>query len=239
MINFVKSIIILVLFQFGHLAFGQINILVVTGGHSFEEKPFFEIFDSFEDIQYDTVSQPRGNAMLLTERINRYDCIVYYDMYQNITEAQKGAFIKLLDEGTGFVFLHHALVSYQHWPEFEKIRGGKYHLEASDGIQKSDYQHDVDFKVEIVKHKSAHPVTAGIKNFTIHDEVYGNFTVRNDITPLLRTSHPQSSPVIGWAHTYKKSRIVFLQPGHDQHAYANENYRKLIHQAIKWTSGGN
>ncbi len=235
--NTLKSACITALLLFTNAANAQINILVVTGGHSFEKEAFFGIFNSFDDVKYDTAAQPRANELLLAEKILTYDCIVFYDMYQVITEKQKEAFNKLLDQGVGMVFLHHALVSYQDWVEFENIRGGKYHLKESDGIQKSDYEHDVDFDVEIVIHQPPHPVTDGIKDFMIHDEVYGNFTVKENVIPLLSTNHPKSSPTIGWAHQYKKSKIVFLQPGHDQHAYNNKSYRSLIHRAIRWTSG--
>jgi hypothetical protein len=124
--------------------------------------------------------------------------------------------------------------SYQDWGEFERIIGGKYHLEESKDHKTSSYKHDVDFKIEIVEKSSSHPIVQGMEDFEIHDEVYGNFTVRKHVKPLLTTNHPESSPIVGWCHQYKNARIVYLQPGHDHHAYENENYRKLVHRAIKW-----
>jgi len=57
-----------------------------------------------------------------------------------------------------------------------------------------------------------------------------------DMHPLLRTSHPLSSKTIAWWHPYGKSRIVFIQLGHDHWAYENPAYRKLVKQAIVWVS---
>jgi trehalose utilization protein len=37
-------------------------------------------------------------------------------------------------------------------------------------------------------------------------------------------------------HEKEKSRIVYIQPGHDQNAYINANYRQLIRQAIDYVS---
>jgi len=101
------------------------NILIITGGHEFEPS-FYEIFNSYTDVQYDTISQPHFNQMISSGLNDQYSTLVFYDMWQEINAEQKQIFLGLLDKGLGMVFLHHALVSYQHWDEFIKIVGGKY-----------------------------------------------------------------------------------------------------------------
>ena len=214
----------------------QNKILVITGGHDFEEQEFYEMFDSFQGIEYDTVSHPRANLLLESSDINKYSCLVFYDMVQDISEDQKKAMIELLDEGMGMVFLHHALVSYQSWPEFERIIGGKYYLQSTSNHPASTYRHDVDINVEIVIGKDPHPITTGINNFIIHDEVYGGLSVGNHVTPLLSTDHSDSSPTIAWWQKYKNARVVYIQPGHDHWAYENNNYRLLLERAIHFVS---
>ena len=66
--------------------------------------------------------------------------------------------------------------------------------------------------------------------------MYGNFKVLPNVTPLLKTDHPESGEIIGWANKYGAAKIVFLQMGHDHHAYENENYKTLVLQAIKWAA---
>ncbi len=101
------------------------NIWIITGGHEFEPS-FYKIFDSYVDVKYDIISQPRFNHLITTKMFDQYTALVFYDMWQEINDEEKQAFLGLLDKGQGMVFLHHALVSYQHWDEFEKIVGGKY-----------------------------------------------------------------------------------------------------------------
>jgi hypothetical protein len=129
------------------------------------------------------------------------------------------------------VFLHHSLVSYQEWDEFENIIGGRYFLSGLEQ-DSSTYRHDVDIPVRVI-HKD-HPVTKGIDDFMIHDEVYGNFKVLPGVQALLSTTHPESGKIIGWTNIYGNSRIVYLQLGHDHYAYENPNYRRLLKQAITW-----
>ncbi len=233
-----KLYTILILFtSLNHLTLcAQNKILVITGGHDFEEKEFYEMFDSFQRIEYDTISHPKVNLLLESSEVKKYSCLVFYDMVQDISENQKKAMIELLGEGMGMLFLHHALVSYQSWPEFEKIIGGKYYLQATDDYQASTYRHDIDLNVEIVIGKDANPITKGINSFIIHDEVYGGFSVGDHVIPLISTDHPESSPTIAWWHKYKNARVVYIQLGHDHWAYENNNYRLLLQRAIHFVS---
>lgn len=222
------------LFIYSNVVIAQQKILIITGGHDFEQKQFFEMFDSFKDMDYDWLVQPEGNKLLEAEKKTDYQAIVYYDMYQPITTTQQEAYLTELKKGTGMVFLHHSLVSYQDWPEFQQIIGGKYLLKETSTNPKSTYKHDVNLKVHIAKSGLKSHVTKGVQDFMIHDEVYGNYIVNDNVTPLLITNHPESTEVIGWSHSYLNSKIVYLQPGHDHFAYENSNYRKLVRQAIEF-----
>lgn len=214
------------------------RVLIVTGGHDFEREPFFEMFKSFEDVTFEEVQHPNAHARLTPEAARGYDVIVLYDMWQPISEESKVAFVKLLRSGKGMVALHHSLASYQTWDEYRNIIGGRWHFEKwkQNGLERppSTFQHDVQFKVQIVDKR--HPVTRGIPDFNIRDETYGNFEVLPKVKPLLTTDEPTSNRVIAWAHTYGRSRVVYIQLGHDHYAYENPNYRRLVLQAILWVA---
>lgn len=213
-----------------------IQILLVTGGNKRSPESFLDIFYSMKNIRVDTLSQPRANEALLSDSIHKYDALVFYDMTQPITELQKEKFIGLTKKGTGLVFLHHSLVSYQEWPEFKHIVGGKYYDKKHDYPAEllSNFKHDLTLHVKVIN--PWHPVIRGIDDFTILDEGYSNIEVIPGITPLLSTDHPDCTGIIAWANEYNNSRIVYLLPGHDDHAYTNVNYRALIYNAIQWTT---
>jgi len=236
-----RSIIIILFFTCLGTVFaqsGKKNILVVTGGHDFEEGPFFEMFESLKEVTYTHVTQPMANTLYSSSEMDKYDAIVFYDMWQAIEEDQKEAFVRLLKDGKGIVFLHHSMVSYQEWPEFIKILGGKYHAlpyeKEGKMVSESTYKHDVEMKVSIEDKK--HFITKGMKDFTLFDETYGNFEVLESSHPLLKTDHAESSPVIGWTNTYGKARVVYLQPGHGPQSFRDVNYRLLLFKSIHWVS---
>jgi uncharacterized protein len=216
----------------------KIKVLLVTGGHGFEREPFFQVFKDNPEIAFTHAAHARTNATVYErEDLLTYDAVVLYDMPKEITEAQKAKFLALLEQGVGLVVLHHALVSYQHWPDYERIIGGRYPEEDGKGgvvTEQVGYQHDVDVPVVIVA--MDHPITAGMKDFTIRDEIYWGYRVGSDVTPLITTTHPKSGKPLAWTRTEKKSRVVYLQLGHDHSAFENPNYRQLVARSIRWAA---
>lgn len=212
--------------------------MLVTGGHDFDSIQFFQMFDEMDGVEYQHFQQPVANKTIENGLAEFFDVLVYYDMWQPISEVEKSAYIELTKQGKPFLFLHHSLVSYQNWKEFEKIIGGKY-VEKSKGIPESElstYDHDV--WVYIQKGRN-HPVTNGFSSLRFFDEVYGNLKVAENVIPLLTTNHPKSSRIIGWENHYNLSKIIYLQPGHDRRTFETTEYRKLIQQTINYLAKTN
>ena len=173
-------------------------------------------------------------------------------------------FLAMLDAGVGMVFMHHALAAWPAWPEYAEIVGGRFHYRPADlrseNWPDSGYRHNVAHTVaKIVEH----PVTEGVpESFEITDELYLCPVFEDDVVPLLRSdytfqdgnfysaakavsgemnsqedwSHPSGSNLVGWAKSRGNSPIVYLQGGDDAGAMANEHFRRLVHNAIRWVS---
>ena len=215
-----------------------IKVMVVTGGHGYDTLQFFEMFDALPDIEYEHFQQPKANSKLVKDLAEDFDVLVFYDMWKSISETEKNAYLRLTQQGKPFLFLHHSIASYQNWPEFEKILGGKY-VEAARGVpedEQSTYEHDVWVYSKVENYTA---VTVGFKEPRFFDEVYGNVRVSDSVIPLLRTRHPKSMEYIAWQNRYNNSHVVYLQPGHDYRTYESEEYRKLVSQAIKFLASTN
>lgn len=213
----------------------KLNVLIVTGGHDFDKKSFFEMFDSFKNINYKELAHPEAYNQLTHLDPSSFDAVVFYDMPATITEEEKKTFNKLVREGKGLLFLHHSICSLQGWNEYKSFTGGKYYeKEKDETFGASTYQHDVRFMVHVLD--NFHPVTRGIKDFEILDEVYGNLEVLPGVQPLLSTNNPKSNKLIGWTLKKEKSRIVYIEPGHDKNSYFNPTYQQLIKQAIAYVA---
>jgi type 1 glutamine amidotransferase len=215
----------------------KIKVLVVTGGHPFEREAFFNLFEGYDDITYKEAVQPKANEMIESGEADKYDVLVLYDMWQPITEGQKKAFVEMLKKGKGLVVLHHCLASYQEWPEFFKIIGGKFYLQkrVEEGVEYPQSRAAEGQNMEIKVNKD-HPIMYGMEDFVILDETYDDFRVAQDVNVFLTTDNPDNGPKVAWTKTYGKSRVVYFQLGHDNHAYSNPNYRRIIANSIRWAA---
>jgi type 1 glutamine amidotransferase len=213
-------------------------LLVITGGHDFERPQFSALFDSFEGMAWREAQHPNANDSYAPEPAESYDVLVLYDLNQQITAEQQAALLAMLWRGKGLVVLHHALADYQAWDDWMEVVGGRFFLAPAERDGKttpaSTWRHGVDIPVHVVDPK--HPVTRGLSDFTIHDEVYGGYEVLPRAHPLLTTNHPESSPTLAWTNLYGNSRVVTIQLGHDHFAYENPDYRRLVSQAIRWVA---
>jgi len=219
--------------------FGSVRILVITGGHGYKTEQFNQMLTSLgPGMTYQIAELPEAYEMFKPENRKDYDVLVFYHMWQTITEDQKNIFIECIREGKPVVALHHSICAFDDWTEYWNIIGGKYFHKSTTfkgrEYAPSSYIHDLHFDVEISGKK--HPVTRGLENFPIFDETYKGYYVAEDVTPLLTTDEPSSTPIIGWAKKYGKSRIVVLQSGHDIPTFENPDFRKLLKQAIEWVS---
>lgn len=215
-----------------------VSIVIVTGGHDFDQQAFVRIFDEMPGIRWRPFELKDDSELFEDVSAWDYDVIVFYNMTQSISERRKANFLALMDRGVGVIALHHSMVSFQDWPEYKKIIGCRYYLDETEDSDvtwpASTYKHDVQMPVKIAdKH---HPVTAGIDDFQLFDETYKGYSLEPDNHILLTVEEPTSQYEVAWTRQFRQSRICTIQPGHGADAYNHPAYRRLLQQAVQWTA---
>ncbi len=211
----------------------KLKVLVVVGGHPFPDS-FFKMLDENQQISYTVAKQTTHAEAWDRDDLLNYDVILLYDFQRELNDAQKAKFLSLFDKGVGLFVLHHALLSYQTWPEYERIVGGKYLLdhETVNGVDwpASTYNKEmVDIDVKVTD--KTHPVTAGLDDFVVHDEIYRGVRHPADINILMTT---EGNP-LAWTRQEKKSRVVGTIVGHGP-AHSDANFRKFLAQGLVWAA---
>lgn len=176
-----------------------------------------------------------------------------------------GYFAALCERGVGLVFLHHAIAGWPAWPDYARLIGGRFHYLPGelDGRRYPDsgYRFDVTHRVTVLDPR--HPVCEGLGDgFELTDELYLYPVLEDSVVPLLRTdhtmrsegfwsaqlaisgqrncndgwSHPPGSSLVGWARARGRSPIVYLQFGDGPVTYADPSFRRVLANAIGWTS---
>jgi type 1 glutamine amidotransferase len=212
----------------------ELSVLVISGDHNYDTAEFEQMFNDMESINPEFAVKPGAMGMLGEK--STFDVLVFYDMYQEISEEHKTAFLEEFDKGTGMVFLHHSLGSYQEWPEYAKLVGGKFYMKnyTADTSLVLRYYHDLNLDVIVLD--KTHPVTRDVEDFKVIDEGYTRTELIPGLNYLLETDHPGCDRYIGWEHSVRNSRVVYLMGGHDRKAYQNESFSRIVENAILWTS---
>lgn len=165
--------------------------------------------------------------------------------------------------GKGAVAMHHALAGWALWPEWHHWLGGIFHYQPHAAGPDSGYRHDVAYEARIV---ADHPVTRGLPvRFPVTDELYLCPINESAFTPLIRAEgfaftadnfysaaqavagamfsnqgceHAPGSNCVGWESRTAPAPLIYLQFGDGPATYANPHVRRLLAQALDYTSGG-
>ena len=206
---------------------GKITVAVITGGHGFDVPGFHAVFRAMPELDcyiqhQDDFIQDVGHARA------EYDAFLFYNMPRGLPDSKAEAvFSQLGESGQGIFLLHHAILAYLPWDFWGELAG------ISD--RRFGYAMNQELTVEVAD--SNHPITQGVASWRMVDETYSMASAGADSQLLLTTNHPESMRVLGWTRRFRRSRVFCLQSGHDNAAYADPNFRKMILRGIQWCAG--
>ena len=261
---------------------GPIRVMVVTKGHTYEREPFFQMWDSWgNDITWSHVEHPAADVMLSPKYSKLFDVYAFFDIggagigsrqgqpppavppgsfqtknnrfYPPPSEQLKTEFPKLLREGKGFVFLHHASAAWTHtWPEYSEVVGGACDWYAPQRVRGLDNPNHGYFGMTpqfISFVDKNHPITRGLGDgFFVTDEAYACHWFEDSVQPLARTDFQPAdatknlnpkvkySNLAAWVKVAENSPVFFTQVGHGVTAWATPAYRQFVGNAIKWAA---
>ncbi len=212
---------------------------LLYGGHGFPTNALFETMRSLPGVRLEIGRLPDALERLKPGLEREFDVVVRYDMFRGGSAEQVRAFRELIRSGAGLVALHHAIAAHPDVPEYAELIGGTYLFKprtiAGREWPASSYSHGEQVPVRVADRD--HPITRGLEDFVIHDETYGGLWVAPDVHVLLTTAHPKASPQITWVREEGRGRVVYIQLGHDDKAYAHPAFRTLVGRAIHWAAG--
>ncbi len=215
-----------------------LRILLVVGGHGYDKENLHAMLRECPNSTFDEISIPEKQDMLKPGLSKDYDVLVFHDQsFFELSDEQKSNLEALWgEEGMPTVMLHHAFISHPDFPLFREVFGAQYLLEDAeiDGrvYPKSSYLRPTDLNVYIVSRN--HPITEGVSDFKLNDEVFKNVYYNPHIDVLATCDHPESDRPALWTWRYKKSPVFGVIQGDAGGAFNDPNYRKIIYQGLRW-----
>jgi type 1 glutamine amidotransferase len=167
--------------------------------------------------------------------LKAYDVIVFTIYSRRIKtlpkEAQKNL-LNFVKNGKGFFVQHLATASFAKWEEFGRLCGRRWVMGTSGHGPREV------FEAKVVNKE--HPITAGMSNFKIYDELYAKLQGTGKINVLVEADSDWSNktePLI-FTLKYGKGRTVHNAFGHDGKALMNPNVQKIIVRGAEWAATG-
>ena len=214
---------------------GEVQLAVVTGGHSYDVINFHKLFRDLPGIAA-YVQHMDDFASSRTEVREGYDVVLFYIMLRegptdeglpSYMGKPRTALESLGRTEQGIVMLHHAILAYPQWPAWGEMVG------IADSTLAS-YHHDERMNLHVAD--PAHPITQGMSDWTLVDETYEMADAGPGSQVLLTTDHPQCMKTIAWTRTYGRSRVFCFECGHDNATWPDPGFRQVLANGIRWAA---
>jgi type 1 glutamine amidotransferase len=222
------------------------KVLLLTGGqrqhHGYRDQAFY-LASALEDTGRYEVTIDEDAAVLETPAMAKYDLIIVNadrrDPEFKFTMGQQQALLAWVKAGHGYVSIHGADNSAPDWvPEWRDMLGGVFtHVGLPDGkVRKGTYV------VKVVN--TSHPITKGLNDFELKDELYYNMQMKPDVEPLATTEYGGGTWPVAWTRTFGQSRVFHTPLGHRDFGPGKDdplrdpNLFKLVLQGIDWVAAG-
>lgn len=140
-----------------------------------------------------------------------------------VTEVGAEEFEKYVRAGGGFLSVHAGnTYGEKVCPEYARFVGNSF----------VTHPPRCEVELQVVKE---HPVAKGVENFKIRDEHYQIDLIAADADVFLESvSERGGRQIAGYTRKMGDGKICVLTPGHILAVWENENFRKLLVQAVRW-----
>ena len=156
--------------------------------------------------------------------------------YHPLQPRQQAAFEAYVASGRPVIAHHGGIASYDDWPRYGELLGFTWVWGETTHSPLGEYT--VNIK------PVAHPIVAGVSDYTLIDELYYNVQVTPGLeTEVLATAEWEGSArpmiVVGQGGRVEGAgRTLYLANGHDLHAFAAPALRRIWQNAVRYALEG-
>jgi len=221
------------------------KVLILTGGqrehHGYRDQALY-LANALEDTRRYQVTLSEDAAILETPALKKYDVLIVNadrrEPEHKFTLDQQKALLDYVKQGHGYVSIHGADNAPADWiPEWKQMLGGIYsHVGQPDGKA-------IMGKYTIKIADKTSPVTAGVDDFEINDELYSNMQMLPEVKPLATIDYKGTTWPVAWTWTYGQGKVFHTSLGHKSwkpgtyDPLTNPNLMRLILQGIDYAAG--
>ncbi len=221
------------------------KVLLLSGGqrqhHGYRDQAF-ALARTLEDTGRYQVTIVEDAAIFETSAMGKYDLVILAadrrDDESKFTLPQQRALLDYVKAGHGFVSIHGGDNAAKDWlPEWRQMLGGVFsHVGLPDSKTKQG-----NFTVKVAD--TAHPITRGVSDFPLSDELYYHIQMEPGVEPLLTIDYDNGTWPVAWTRTYGTGRVFHTPLGHRDFGpdkpdpLQDPNLSRVLIQGIDWVAG--
>jgi len=224
----------------GHNQPELIKILILSGRNNHEwQKTTPALVRMFKDSKLFLPQVTDRPDTLKYDDLKKFDLIVsnwnsFPDSNFRMSNDWESGFLRYVKEGGGVLSFHAGSTSFYKWEDYHQIGIGRWGEKTSHGIPAIGRVSGLN---------QDHPVTRGLKEFNIMDEIWEDTEIHPGAVAIgwvsskdAEDGHPINEPAIFYSQT-GKGRTFFIVLGHDERALLNSGLQTLLLRAAQWCAG--
>jgi type 1 glutamine amidotransferase len=224
------------------------RVLILSGGqrehHGYREQALY-LASLLEDTGRYEVTITEDAALLDSPVLATYDLLMAIadrrDPASHLTDAQQQALFDFVRGGKGYVSIHGADntpndLTDEQTRLWKDLLGGIYsHKGLPDGKAILG-----TYTLRIAD--PSHPITEGLTDFELTDELYSNMQMKDDVRPLVTIDHAGTTWPVAWTYTFGAGKVFHTSLGHKSwrpgtpDPLRDENLSRLIVQGVDWVA---
>jgi len=218
---------------------GLIKVLILSGKNNHEwQKTTPLLVKIYKDSRLFTINVTEKPDALSYNDLRKFDVVVsnwnsWPDNDFRMAKEWENDFLRYVKEGGGVIFIHAGSSSFYNWNEYHQIGIGRWG---------KDTRHGEQTKGKIYGFDQTHPITKGLKDFYIVDEIWEKTDIYPRAEVLASVSatdekdgHLINEPAVFVTH-FGKGRSFFTTLGHNERALLNTGLQTILMRATQWTA---
>ncbi len=216
-----------------------LHVHMISGSKAYQSEPSLKAFAAYLEKELGatctfSLGSDRGKDLPNLDALGSADVLVVFCRRQKVPEDQLKKIKDWCAAGKPVVGIRTASHAFQDWLAMDKeIFGGSY-----KGHGKGE-----PVQVKVHEANQDHPILEGVEPWTRDGALYRNPDNAGDAILLLTGTGANSGDTqpVAWARVYdkKKDARAFMTSMGYPHDFKNENFRRLLVGAIRWTAKRN
>ena len=212
-------------------AAAPLKICLLSASAEYESDKSLSEFQKYLEGKYNIVchrafGKDKGEGLPGLDSLATSDLMVVFTRRVKLPQAQLEQLQKYIASGKPIIGLRTASHAFDNYRDFDReVLGGGY---------KGHYTNS-QVQVQLVVAQKQHPVLAGVAPFTSR-KLYKNPTHADNDTILLEGTIPDHKEPLAWVREHNGGRVFYTSLG-VQEDFQQESFRRLLVNAIFWTTG--